>query len=478
MRTVRNTAIGLTLALSTLAVACATQPGNNTNSIAAGSPSPSASTSPAAVSKAAPVPLPVLDALFSDEAFKTKLKSKLELTNDQLGQLQKIAADEVASLRKSNFEQSAEEPLQAEQSRKHAAEAIGGVIGQQKAEDLFAFARDYSVAGPEDKTEVRADALPTVPNSVPTDTRVVVNIPAYRMDVFKDGSLIKSYKVGIGYPTFPLPIGVRKAKTIIFNPTWTPPDEPWVANMKNVSVGEKVAAGSKLNPLGPIKIPIGGPSLIHGGKSLAKIGTFASHGCVGLTNAQVQDFAKVLADAGGSQLSDKSIQSYFKDRTQTKVVKLNQVVPVELRYETIVLEDGKLHIYRDVYDQDSNTEENLRAVLEANNIKLEDLGESEREQILEALNAMSAYPVKASSNSKADSKSANIAVPSPSPATATSKKRDKATARKPITKNQKEVVIELAALKGKGYPAAVNLDTGSGKPATVAIAKPTPSKVQ
>src|SRR6185295_2048032 len=152
MRTVRNTAIGLTLALSTLAVACATQPGNNTNSIAAGSPSPSASTSPAAVSKAAPVPLPVLDALFSDEAFKTKLKSKLELTNDQLGQLQKIAADEVASLRKSNFEQSAEEPLQAEQSRKHAAEAIGGVIGQQKAEDLFAFARDYSVAGPEDKT--------------------------------------------------------------------------------------------------------------------------------------------------------------------------------------------------------------------------------------------------------------------------------------------------------------------------------------
>jgi hypothetical protein len=297
------------------------------------------------------------------------------------------------------------------------------------------------------------------------------------MDVFKDGSLVKSYKVGIGYPAFPLPTGVRQAKTIIFNPTWTPPDEPWVANMKNVSVGEKVAAGSKLNPLGPIKIPIGGPSLIHGGKSLAKIGTFASHGCVGLTNAQVQDFAKVLADAGGSQLSDKTIQSYFKDRTQTKFVKLNQVVPVELRYETIVVEDGKLHIYRDVYDQGSNTEANLRTVLEANNIKFEELGEAERAQILEALNAMSRHPAQPSATSKTD-KSGNVAVPSPSPTTSTSEKKSKVAARKPITKNQKEVVIELAMLKGKGYPAAVNLDTGSGKPAPVAIAKATPGKVQ
>ena len=133
------------------------------------------------------------------------------------------------------------------------------------------------------------------PNAVPTDTRVVVNIPAFRMDLFQDGSLVKSYQVGIGYPDFPLPQGLRKASTIIFNPTWTPPDEPWVEGSKKVKVGQKVEAGSPLNPLGPIKIPIGLPSLIHGGKSPAKLGTFASHGCVGLTNPQVQDFSVVLA---------------------------------------------------------------------------------------------------------------------------------------------------------------------------------------
>ena len=477
MTTIRNITLGLAMVLSTLAVGCTTGPANSNNSIPVASPSPSGSPSPVAVTKAA-VTLPVLDALFSDAEFRTKLKSKLELTDDQLAQLQKIAGAEVARLRQSNAEgQSAEQSLQTEPSREHAAEAIRGVIGQQKTADLFAFAGDYWVAGPGSKdgtTEVRAETLPTVPNSKPKDTRVVVNIPAFRMDVFKDGSLVKSYKIGIGYPEFPLPTGLRKAETIIFNPTWTPPDEPWVAKMKNVSVGEKVEAGSKLNPLGPIKIPIGAPSLIHGGKSLAKIGTFASHGCVGLTTPQVKDFAKVLAEAAGTELSDAKIQSYLKNPTRTQALKLSQFVPVELRYETIVLEDGKLHIYRDVYDQDTNTEENLRAVLEANGIKLEDLGEAERTQALDAVNAMSRHPLKQTATNKAASKSANAATSSPSPLIATNEKKEKAPVKKPVNKNQKEVVVELVGLKGKGYPAAVNLDTGTGKPAPVAIAKSTP----
>ncbi|PYS86026.1 MAG: hypothetical protein DMF70_03065 [Acidobacteria bacterium] len=97
------------------------------------------------------------------------------------------------------------------------------------------------------------------PNAVPRDTRIVVNIPAFRLDVFHDGTLINSYRIGIGYPQFPLPTGLRKAQLIIFNPTWTPPDSAWVDSM-NVTPGETIRAGSKLNPLGPIKIPIGMPS--------------------------------------------------------------------------------------------------------------------------------------------------------------------------------------------------------------------------
>ncbi len=90
-----------------------------------------------------------------------------------------------------------------------------------------------------------------------------------------------------------------------------------------------------MNPLGPIKIPIGLPSLIHGGKSPAKLGTFASHGCVGLTSPQVEEFTLRLAQLGGADLNQEKLNGFLKEKTETKNVKLNHTVPVELRYETI-----------------------------------------------------------------------------------------------------------------------------------------------
>jgi len=458
MKTIRTLTLGMIVTLLISVAGCVTEPANNSNSA---SPSPSVSPSPTAAGRSAvevPVTLPVLDALLSDDAFRAKVKSQVALSDAEIAQLQKIASDEVTKLRQANAE---DQTGSAEESRQHAAEAIRGAVGEEKAKQLFALAQEYWVKGNEestaDKTADSANA--TGPNAVPKDTRVVVNIPAYRMDVFREGELVKSYKIGIGYPEFPLPTGLRKAQSIIFNPTWTPPDEPWVAKMKNVRVREKIDAGSKLNPLGPIKIPIGLPSLIHGGKSTAKLGTFASHGCVGLTTPQVQDFAKLLAQTSGTELSDAVIQSHLKDKTQTKVVKLDHAVPVELRYETIVAEDGKLHIYKDVYDQDSNTEENLRAVLQANGVSMQDLSEAERTQVLSALNAMSRHP-----QSEPAAKAATTA-PSPSVnSTAKAEKKAAVAKAKPFTKNQKEVVIEIAALKGKGYPVAVNFDTGAGKP--------------
>jgi len=289
------------------------------------------------------------------------------------------------------------------------------------------------------------------------DARIVVNIPAFRMDVFANGALVKSYKVGIGYPQFPLPQGLRLAQVIIFNPTWTPPDEPWVASMRGVAVGQRVAAGSKLNPLGPIKIPIGAPSLIHGGKPLAKIGTFASHGCVGMTNSQVLDFAKVLTKASETDLSEETMAAYLSKRNRTQVVKLNKQVPVELRYETIVVEDGKVHIYRDVYDQGTNTEESLRAVLGANGASLDSLSSEERAQLLAAVDVMSRHPSKQPTPKPALAKPANSA-----DAIAAANERRAERERQKKLRSQKEVVIEITALIGKGYPAPVNLDSGAG----------------
>ena len=433
-----------------LLTSCAPAPTNSNTTVSQASPSPTASPSPVRAHAASVhVTLPLLDALLTDEKFVGQLKSNLKLSDDQLASLKRVSGTAVDRLRESNAEDLNGDTT-ATDARTRADEELRTILGEAKAKELATLANEYwSKGDPAEASDSKAEMLPG-PNAVPTDTRVVVNIPAYRMDLFQDGSLVKSYKVGIGYPQFPLPQGLRRAQTIIFNPTWTPPDSPWVAEMKNVTAGETVAAGDKNNPLGPIKIPIGLPSLIHGGKSPAKIGKFASHGCVGLTNAQVKDFAALLAKASNTnEISDKTINTYLVDKERTQTVKLNQTVPVELRYETIVLEDGKLHIYKDVYAQDTNTEENLRQVLEAHGVKLEDLSEQQRTEALNALNAMSANPQ---------------AAPSPSPTTSPETK----TARKKApAKAQNEIVIDLSSLAQakKGYPAPVSLDTGSGRPA-------------
>jgi len=449
------------------------EPGNQTNQNASPGASPIPAVSPAPGGRAAvaePITLPVLDAFFADESFPELLKTRLQLTDDQVAKVKQLAHQETAKLNEADAGQ-AEGATAA--AREAAVEKLLALIGEEKTNQLAALVRErWNETG--DSAAART-ATPTVnptspaefavslPNSVPTDSRIVVNAPAFRMDVFEKGQLVKSYKIGIGYPQFPLPTGLRKARTIIFNPTWTPPDEPWVAKMKNISAGEKVEAGSKLNPLGPIKIPIGLPSLIHGGKAPAKLGTFASHGCVGLTTPQVRDFAKVLASIGGGHLDDASLAAYARDKTQTKAIKLEKDVPVELRYETIVAEDGKLHIYADVYDQNTNTEENLRQVLAAVGVKLEDLTEAERTKVADALAQMGGTSAPRIDKT---AKAAPTAATSPSPA---EKLKKNEPAKKPAraARNQKEIVIEIAALKGKGYPAAVNLDTGLGKPAPV-----------
>jgi predicted metal-dependent hydrolase len=133
---------------------------------------------------------------------------------------------------------------------------------------------------------------------------------------------------------------------------------------------------------------------------------------VGLTTPQIKDFAVQLARASNTEQVPEKMTTYLEDKEKTQTVKLNQIVPVELRYETIVLEDGKLHIYKDVYAQDTNTEENLRSVLEANGLKLEDL--PQRTEILNALKDV-----------------------------------------------KKETVFEIGSVAQKGYPAPVDLDTGN-----------------
>jgi lipoprotein-anchoring transpeptidase ErfK/SrfK len=406
-----------------------------------------------------PVTLPVLDAMFSDESFAGDLKSKLQLTDEQIDKLKNISRQATSNLRESDDASGS-----TRASMERASQQIKEVVGENNANKFFDFVRQRWSGGDNASGDAGSNGSSTM-NAIPTDTRVVVNAPAYRMDIFQDGKLVKTYKIGIGYPEFPLPTGMRKAGEIIFNPTWTPPDEPWVEASNKIKAGETVKAGDKLNPLGPIKIPIGLPSLIHGGKNPARLGSFASHGCVGLTNKQVQDFSLDLANISGTELTKEDVTGYEKQKTETKNVKLGKTIPVELRYETIVVEDGKLRIFRDVYEKGTNTEENLRKVFEANGVSFDSLNEQVRQKILAGLKQM-AYdatgnPVdpNAALNTNSNTNSNNSANGNTnSNAKSNSKSQGEQVTRN--VKGSKEVVFDLAELKGKGYPAPVALNMG------------------
>jgi len=402
-----------------------------------------------------PVTLPVLDAMFADESFAQTLKSKLGVTDEEVDKLKKLARDAVGNLNEDDDSGSTRAAVERSNNQ------IRQILGDEKSAKFLQLVRETWSNGTDEagnSSGAPENVSPSKVNSIPTDTRVVVNAPAYRMDLFQEGKLVKSYKIGIGYPEFPLPSGIRKASTIIFNPTWTPPDEAWVKG--KIQAGKTVEAGSKDNPLGPIKIPIGLPSLIHGGKAAARLGGFASHGCVGLTNGQIQDFALNLSKISDTPLTELEIKGFEKQKTETKDFKLAKTIPVELRYETIVVEDGKLKIYRDVYERGTNTEENLRKVFDNYGVSFDELPEAERTKILQGLKQMAVDATgqaleTGNTNSNVNSSNTNSSSAMVKNTNSNANANGGAVTRN--IKGKKEVMFVLAALKGKGYPAPVNL---------------------
>ena len=157
----------------------------------------------------------------------------------------------------------------------------------------------------------------------------------------------------------------------------------------------------------------------------------------------MQDFTEELTKLSGSPLTLQQIKGYEQKRSETSEVNLSNPVPVELRYETIVADDGKLHIYRDVYEHGTNTEENLERVLQAYDLSMKDLSAEEQAKVRDALKKMAidshGQPVDEDDNSnKKPSTSAKVTK---------------------TMKGAKEVVVDIAALKGKGYPAPVNINS-------------------
>jgi hypothetical protein len=213
------------------------------------------------------------------------------------------------------------------------------------------------------------------------DIRVTLNVPSFRLTLWQNGKEVKSYYVGVGLKAHPIYVGDREATEIIWNPAWIPPASDWVSKIESVRPGEVIKAGDPRNPLGKMKIPLGDRYLIHQAAKLTDVGNLVSHGCVRMPRSDLYDLAEKIIAARSANVSRKRITA-AKRSSRMLVVRLEEPVPVDINYDTLVVEGGVLHVYADVYDRGTNRPSRLRSELEASNVEVSNLSDATIKQML------------------------------------------------------------------------------------------------
>ncbi|MFN2494163.1 MAG: L,D-transpeptidase family protein [Pyrinomonadaceae bacterium] len=272
---------------------------------------------------------------------------------------------------------------------------IGGAAAQTRLPQTLPTASDLNESERSDKlTGGRIETAEFKPDQ--PDIRLTLNVPSFRLTLWQNGKEVTSYFVGVGMKEHPLYIGEREATEIIWNPAWIPPPSDWVLQMKTVTPGEVIKASDPRNPLGKMKIPLGDRYLIHQAAKATDLGNLVSHGCVRVLRSDLYDLAEKIIAARNAPVSPKRIEA-AKRSSRMLVVRLDEPVPVDINYDTLVVEDGVLHIYPDVYGRGTNRTARLRAELESSNVNVSNLDEKTMRGMLAKVTRRTQFVVDKSS---------------------------------------------------------------------------------
>jgi hypothetical protein len=181
---------------------------------------------------------------------------------------------------------------------------------------------------------------PADPFSDP-DFRIVVNLPAYRLDAFAGDSVIATMGVAVGMPRYPTPRGEFEITSIDWNPRWIPPASPWAAKEKPMEPGPT-------NPMGRVKLNFRPLYFLHGTPAEQSIGSAASHGCIRLHNDDAIALALLVQRFGAPHLSDSASDAMALEEA-SRTVTLDVTVPPSLRYDLVEQRAGSIHVYPDIY---------------------------------------------------------------------------------------------------------------------------------
>ena len=116
-------------------------------------------------------------------------------------------------------------------------------------------------------------------------TVVTIDRSGFRLRLFRQLKLVKSYGIAVGAPGYDTPTGTFRITNKAVNPVWNAPNAPWAGEF----AGSSVPGGSASNPLKARWLGIVNGVGIHGTSAEYSIGTRASHGCIRMRVADVID---------------------------------------------------------------------------------------------------------------------------------------------------------------------------------------------
>lgn len=190
-----------------------------------------------------------------------------------------------------------------------------------------------------------ADTVPAPPDSM---LSMVLNIPAFRLDVRNGDALVRSYTVAVGARRYRTPTGRYAVSSVELNPWWHPPDSPWARR-------EKVTPPGPDNPMGPAKLNFHELYFLHGTPWEQSLGSAASHGCVRMARSDVLELARIVLAATRPDVPAAEVDAARADHRRTRRYTLPRRVPLAVEYRTAEVRGDTLELHPDVYGRERTT---------------------------------------------------------------------------------------------------------------------------
>jgi lipoprotein-anchoring transpeptidase ErfK/SrfK len=124
-----------------------------------------------------------------------------------------------------------------------------------------------NVVEPKVSTEQLAKKYPAI---------IIVNRGAFRLTLYKNLKLKKTYPIAVGQVGLETPAGLYHIQNKAVNPAWSVPNSAWAGDL----AGTVVPGGTPENPLRARWMGIYAGAGIHGTDNDSSIGSAASHGCI------------------------------------------------------------------------------------------------------------------------------------------------------------------------------------------------------